>query len=319
MKKNNYFNENFSSHIWPFFKANSEYSAHAKENIYSSLKKFSVFTQKDPLDIVEEDALTFITYLERKTVPDETIKYSPAYVMTVYRQLRGFYKFLYTNQIYINSQYHTSIFNNPFAEVFCSFPDRELVTMEDIPSIVEIDRLLSSVNSLPLLLAIKLSIKMGFTAKELINLKKGQFIEKNSEVYIEMIDKTKKGSTYCRTLHVPGDMMIEINNVISQFDETEEYLIVNIGNNGINEYTPKPYTLRTIQRHLQQCCENANLRSITFSDLRNFFIFQAKSSGIPDSEIAEFTNQEGRWIRRFEITDLDSVHNAADYINIYFK
>ena len=292
--------------------------SHTQKTIFfPPWENYVTLPKKDPLNIDSNDAAEFMLAMEERAELSTVEKYSKTYVKSMYRQLKGFYRFIYDHRIYLNSTYETDIHRNPFAEVYCIYQDKEELTLEDIPSYEDLDLLLDAAESnMTLSLAIKLVIRIGLTASELLSIKKSNFILSKENLYLELIDRDRKGQVQKRTMFIPEDLHSAIDYVATRLPETEKHIIVNVtSKSGI----VKPYTMRTLLRHLNQCCLDADIETITFSKLRNFFIFQAKLSGIDNGEIAEFTNQEGRWIYRFDLIDVSNVLRTAEYIHFTLK
>ncbi len=137
-------------------------------------------------------------------------------------------------------------------------------------------------------MAIFLSFRIGLSLSEIVNLKISDFNRKKECLYVRGTNREIK-----RVVYLPDDvLMITGRYVLGR--SKDEYLISGKSGGRISE--------RAVQKEFKKACRYAGINNVSFSALRDTFIFNLKANGVKDSDLMQILGLKNpRTVKRYII------------------
>lgn len=269
----------------------------SRQNLFYMVANFGECIQKSVFEAEKLDATDYISFLNSEM---NSGNLQEKYCACLYSELRTFFDYVQRTGL---------IEDNPFLYIDNPFEFPERMNFKNLPSLTEVDMLLSLCENDPILMAsVLLSFKMMLPIGEVITLKKKQFglDPDKGEVYLKQwrwIDG-KKEEAY---LLVPRDVLPFIQKLAAQTPSDYPYLLRNT--------KKKPFSARGLQVKLENIQKNTEIK-INFSELRSLGIYLLLASQVPVKEISHFTNVRTDWLSRFDKIPEDYRLDTTKYMHI---
>lgn len=269
----------------------------SRQNLFYIIANFGEFSMSSVFDATPLDAENYIAFLADEVKQG---KLQEKYCACLFLELRSFYDYALNHQL---------IFENPFSnqENPFKFPDK--LRAADLPSLAEVDMLLSICNDDPVLhLAVLLAFRMALTISEIVNIEKKQFCidEKEGELYLKMWRWTD-GEKKEKFLYVPRDIVPYISKMARQTPSEYKYLF--------RSERKKPFAVRTMQNMLDSAQKDTGVK-IQFSELRSLSIYMMLVENIPIKDICSYTNIKGDWLSRYDTIPEELILDAVKYVHL---
>lgn len=274
-------------------------SRDSQKNIYYILGIFSDYMKKGIFQASQTDAKKYIQTLLNKKNRGEL---KEIYCEAVFLELRSFYECAANAEV---------VPYNPFSESENLFRGMEYIKVSELPSVSDIDKLLTLAKGAPMLhAAIVLAFRMALPINEIVNLQKSQIIleDKTGEYYLSIprIIEKKKQACY---LYVPEDVVPILLSVCALTDSQFPAVLQN--KHG------KVYSIRTLQNQLKMLQKDMDMdMDITFSNIRSLTTYLMVVAQIPIQQISSYTNIVPAWLVKYDYIPSEYKFDAVRYLNI---
>lgn len=272
-------------------------SHHSRESMVSIVTSFGEFHKGNLFGATYDHISSYIGFLKDGVANN---RFKEQYCACIFLELRVFFAAA------VN---HGLMGQNPFGSLENPFRFQSKLDVSNLPTLSEVDYLLTQCNSHPTLkLFVLFAFRMGLTVSEMVNLRKKDFIfnAEDGKTYLKcwrFIDGIKAEAF----LRVPNDLLPYINEIAAESSIDFPYLFRN--NQG------KPFAVRTIQFLLLQLQEGQD-RTITFSSLRSLCIYLMLVKKVPTDQICMYANMRDEYFSRYDSIPANLIVDAIDYVNI---
>lgn len=272
-------------------------SHHSRESMVSIVTSFGEFRKGNIFGTTQDHISSYMGLLKDGVSNN---RFKEQYCACIFLELRVFF------DAAVN---YGLMDRNPFGGMENPFKFQSKLEVSNLPTLSEVDYLLTQCNSHPVLkLFVLFAFRMGLTVSEMVNLRKKDFIfnAEDGKTYLKcwrFIDGVKKEAF----LRVPNDLLPYINEIAAESSIDFPYLFRN------NQR--KPFAVRTVQSLLLQLQEGQD-RTITFSSLRSLCIYLMLVQKVPTERICMYANIRGDYLSRYDSIPADLIIDAIDYVNI---
>ena len=269
----------------------------SKKNMVYIVSSFAEFCKGELFNVSDDQVEAYLSFLKEGVVNK---RFKEQYCACIFLELRAFYD---------RAALLGYVMESPFTGMENPFKFQTKLDMSDVPSLSEVDHLLTLCDSNPTLkLFVLLAFRMGLTISEMVGLEKKNFIfnVEDGRTYLKIwrhIDGVQKEAY----LLVPGDLISYISNMASSTSKDFPYLFRN--------QKGRPFAVRTVQQLLGWLQEGEK-KVITLSQLRSLFIYLMLVKRVPMDKITAYTNVRGDWFFKYESIPKELIFDAAEYVNI---
>lgn len=272
-------------------------SKDSQKNIYYILGIFSDYMKKGIFQASQTDAKKYIQNLLNKKNRGEL---KEIYCEAVFLELRSFYECAVNAGV---------VSYNPFSQSENLFKGMEYIKVSELPSVTDIDKLLTMAKDAPMLYAaIVLAFRMALPISEIVALQKSQIIleKKTGEYYLSISRMIEKKKQACY-LYVPEDVVPVLLSVCALTPNTYSWVLQN--KHG------KVYSIRTLQNQLKVLQKDTGM-DITFSNIRSLTTYLMVVAQIPIQQISSYTNIVPAWLVKYDYIPSEYKFDASRYLNI---
>ena len=229
------------------------------------------FAYKDFLDITADDARRVVNEMYNRVRDGKLSNKTVCVRLACYSAVAKF----------IEKEYPELEYTNPFKDIERPYIE-DRVDRYAVPSIEEVDELLSQAKSQPMYyLIIALSVRAGLSASQIVRLKKDSIIEHKGHlvVYIQNKTDTRKD----KTIILPEDVSAILRKYLENLSsiDSEGHIFYNSHH--------RPLTLKNLDSGISRIVEKAGLeRKYTLKDLRARAVLDLIDSGASEEVIHEY-------------------------------
>lgn len=279
----------FEKIVWP--KYEGTITSKTKNDYATYARQICEFANKDFFSLTQSDAEMFFQMQIESGLKKGTIR-------TKLSALRSIGNYISSNYQKLGIRPYHNIFNNISAIIIDTY-----FKEEDIPSLKEIDQVLQACKSNnTLFVIISLVFRCSLTASEVCNLTRDQFVKDT----MDRAAITFKGKDKVRIVAVPDDIMELLEPFISS---SNKELFKNKWGNTLQ--------LHNLQALLQKTLISTNInKHITLQDIRNASIFYMLRGGANYTEVAKYTNIDGRWLFRYDHRLIEFSDPPCNYMHL---
>ena len=269
----------------------------SKKNMVYIVSSFGEFCKGELFDVTDVQIESYLGFLKDGIANK---RFKEQYCACIFLELRSFFD---------KAANLGHVMENPLAGMENPFKFQAKLDVSDVPSLAEVDHLLTLCDSnATLKLFVLLAFRMGLTISEMVELKKSDFIfnKEDGRTYLKLwrhVDGVKREAY----LTIPGDLISYISDMACSTSKDFPYLFKN--------QKSRPFAARTVQQLLSWLQEGEE-KVITLSQLRSLCIYLMLVSKVPISKISMYTNVRGDWFSKYDSIPKELIFDATDYINL---
>lgn len=267
MNEHPYYSEKTSGTLLPMFLQN--YTNRRTSTEYSNyIGALCMYLKKDFLDITSEDAGKYYGYLCSKHVNGQI---SQQTINTRFSCYRTFGRFICENALHDG-------YSNPFTKI-CPDTVNDNVSISNIPTMQELDRIMNSCDSDMYYLILALAGRAAMRASEILHIRCEDILIEGNTVIIETHRKNADSNSLVLPEDVSALMVNYLENYVA-YDE-DHYLFYNKYHN--------PLTARNLDSAIKRIVERSGVsHHYTLKDIRSRAIVDMKNANIDEDTISNY-------------------------------